>query len=105
MTSGREAQQIGPEKIGAIIERILRQTGIRNHGDQDEVVRAWRDVAGSEIDERTRVVSFHRGVLTVAVDSAPLFQELETFERPRLLREVRERLTGTHVEQLRFRLE
>ena len=105
MSSRGSAQETGPEKIGPIIGRILKQTVIRDTTRLEEVVRAWRAASGPELVGLTRVLSFRSGVLTVAVESAPLFQELETFRRTELLEEVRAQLGNLHVDQLKFRLE
>ena len=73
-------------------------------GKQDELVLAWRDVAGPRVAQHTKVRSFRAGVLVVGVDSAPLRQELEVFQREELEKALRERLSGVFVEKLRFTL-
>jgi hypothetical protein len=45
----------------------------------------WRAAAGEEIARQSRAMSFRNGFLTVAVDSAPLRAELETFRREALV--------------------
>lgn len=93
-----------PERLGEILARVIEDTRLFSRREQEDLVGAWRDVAGPDIAVHTTVRTFKAGVLTVAVDSAPLLQELTVFMREELLRGLRERLGGIHVEDLRFRL-
>ena len=51
----------------------------------------------------TRVAGLRRGVLEVEVDNAVLLQELAHFHKRRLLEQLRGRLPGTTLTDLRFR--
>lgn len=100
----REKRVREPEAIGDILKRVLAASGVLDRKKQDDLVLAWRDVVGPRIAEHTRVRSFRSGVLTVGVDSAPLRQELEVFQREELEKALRHRLSGAFVEKLRFTL-
>jgi hypothetical protein len=49
------------------------------------------------------VGNFRRGVLEVQVGNAVLLQELTHYHRRRLLEQMRQRLPGTPITDLRFR--
>ena len=103
MTGGEERRR-GPERIDSILARFLAQSGLLDGDKHQKIREAWQDVASDEVASLTKVLSFRGGTLTVGVESAPLYQELETFQSEELLRGLRERLRGVHVERLRFRL-
>jgi predicted nucleic acid-binding Zn ribbon protein len=65
--------------------------------------QAWAGVIGPAGAEHTRVGSIRRGVLEVFVDNAVLLQELVHFQKRRLLEQLRSRLPGTTLHDLRFR--
>ena len=93
----------GPEPIADILARVLRETGL-DRRRQSDLVDAWVDVAGPAVAARTRIGTFRKGVLVIEVDSSALKQELSLFQREELLAALRERMKGTFVEDLRFRL-
>ena len=95
----------GPaERVGDILKRVLKDAGLDRPERHGEIAAAWRDVAGPDVAAETGVQSFVRGVLTIRVSSAPLLSELTTYQKEELLAGLRARLTGTFVDQLRFRL-
>ena len=66
-----------------------------------------RDVSAAKVAERRRcaggLARLHRGVLDVVVANAVLLQELAHYHKRRLLEELRRRLPGTTLTDLRFR--
>ena len=94
----------GPEKIGSILERVLEQSGLLKPDQHEEIVRAWREVAGETVGKLTHVLSYRSGTLTVGVESAPLFQELSTYQKDEMLAALRNSARGTGIQELRFKL-
>ena len=94
----------GPERLGEILPRVLKEAGLLPEGRQREIETTWRDVAGPNVAAHTRVISFRAGRLTIGVESAPLRQELELFRKEELTKGIRSALGGVFVEELRFRL-
>lgn len=69
--------------------RDILQAAVRAYGWQDaevgwQVKRLWPVVVGSGMAQRTRVIGYHEGVVTVGVASSVWAQEL-TYLAPRLL--------------------
>ena len=91
-----------PERIGDILDRLLRERRILERDSQSELVDAWRDVAGSVVARHTKVQTYRGGVLTIAVASAALKQELEVFQREELLAALGQLVRSVRVEDLRF---
>lgn len=68
-----------------------------------DLVDAWRDVAGESVASQTEVRALRLGVLTIAVGSPPLCQELAAFRRIELTDAMHARTSG-RVKEIRFRL-
>ena len=90
--------------MGEILARIMKESGLLAGEKQSELIRAWCDVAGPSVTAHATVRSFRGGVLTIAVESASLRQELQVFQREELLAALRERLRSVFLEDLRFTL-
>jgi predicted nucleic acid-binding Zn ribbon protein len=99
-----QARDGGPEHLSRILDRVLRDAGLAGKNSGAEILAAWREVAGPETGSHTSIYGFRAGVVTVAVDSAPLCQELELFRKEELLGALRARYRDRYVQDLRFRL-
>ena len=96
-----------PERIGKLLERLLTDTGLVTPERLSNLETAWREVVGEQIAAHTRIESFRGGMVTVAMDSAPVRQELELVGREELLVVFREKLaagSGPFVRELRLRV-
>ncbi len=97
--------QPGPESLGEILSRLFTARGWGRRQDRLRLEEAWAAAVadcGLSADE-TRVAALRRGVLEVVVGSGVLLQELAHFHKRRLLEQLRRRLSGTTVTDLRFR--
>jgi predicted nucleic acid-binding Zn ribbon protein len=65
---------------------------------------AWPGVVGPQAAERTRLVAFDQGVLSVDVASAALKHDLATFRREEILAALQERLEGARIKAVRYRV-
>ena len=68
------------------------------------MLSAWAEVVGEDVREHTRVVGLKSGVLRVEVDSAPWLQELSTFYKPHILKDLQEKVKDTHIRDITFRI-
>lgn len=103
MAIRRENPQRGPENLGEILSRLFTARGWGRRQGRLHLEKAWAEAAGPEIAAQTRVGNLRRGVLEVLVGNAVLLQELSHFHRRRLLEQLRARLPGTPITDLRFR--
>ena len=94
----------GPEHVSRILERVLKDAGLAGKNSGAGLLEAWREVVGPETGRHTSIYGFRAGIVTVAVDSAPLCQELELFRKEELLNALRARYRDRYVQDLRFRL-
>jgi predicted nucleic acid-binding Zn ribbon protein len=93
----------GPEALGEILSRLFTTRGWGRRQGQLHLEQAWNEAAGPDIAAQTRVNALRRGVLEILVGNAVLLQELAHYHKHRLLEQLRRRLTGTPLTDLRFR--
>jgi predicted nucleic acid-binding Zn ribbon protein len=93
----------GPEPIGEILSRLFTARGWGRRQDLMRLEAAWAEAVGAAGARHTRVLALRRGVLEVLVDNAVLLQELAHYHKRRLLEQIRGRLPGVTVADLRFR--
>ncbi len=93
----------GPEPIAEILSRLFTARGWGRRQDRLRLEQAWAEVAGPEFARHSRVGAIRRGVLEVEVGSAALLQELVGFHKRRLLDELKTKLPGMALKDLRFR--
>lgn len=98
------SRHTGPEPIGEIVARLFAARGWGRRQGQAQLESIWGEVVGPADASHTRVGALRRGVLEIIVDNAVLLQELSHFHKVRLLEQMRKRLPGSTVRDLRFRL-
>ena len=92
------------KNFGDVMKRRVRKKRLRERSRYGAVVKAWREVAGEDIADQTRVADFSDGTLVVEVESSVLMQELSGYMKPTLLQELKNTETGRDIFDLRFRL-
>jgi predicted nucleic acid-binding Zn ribbon protein len=93
----------GPERLGEILSRLFTARGWGRRQERLRLEQAWAQAVGVEGAKVTRVGGMRRGVLEVIVGNTVLLHELAHFRKRRLLEDLRGRLPGTTVNDLRFR--
>jgi predicted nucleic acid-binding Zn ribbon protein len=95
----------GPESLGEILSRLFTARGWGRRQDRLRLEEAWTSAVAAcgLAAEQTKVAALRRGVLEVVVGSGVLLQEMAHYHKRRLLEQLRQRLPGTTVTDLRFR--
>ena len=93
----------GPELLKEILSRLFAARGWGRRQERLHIEKAWAEAVGPEMEAHTRILGLRRGLLEVEVDNAVLLQELAHFHKRRLLEQLRSRLAGTPVNDLRCR--
>jgi len=93
----------GPELLGEVLSRLFTARGWGRRQERLRLEQAWAGAAGPEQAKQTQVNSLRRGVLEIVVGNGVLLQELAHYHKRRLLEELRHRLPGTIITDLRFR--
>jgi predicted nucleic acid-binding Zn ribbon protein len=94
---------MAPEPLREILSRLFAARGWGRRQGRLHLERAWEESVGPEGAKHTRVLGVRRGVLEVEVDNAVLLQELAHFQKRPLLEQLRARLPGAKLNDLRFR--
>jgi hypothetical protein len=90
------------EPLSEILSRLFTARGWGRSQERLRLERAWAEVAGDFVPQ-TRVGAFRRGVLEIEVGNATLFQELVGFHKRRMLEQMKRKLTGIPLKDLKFR--
>jgi predicted nucleic acid-binding Zn ribbon protein len=93
----------GPENLADVLARLFTSRGWGRKAERVRLEAAWAEAAGPEVAAATRVNALRRGVLEVEVRNAVLLQELTQFHKRRLLAELRAKLPGATLTDLKFR--
>jgi predicted nucleic acid-binding Zn ribbon protein len=92
----------GPENLGDVLGRLFTARGWGRLSERSRLEEAWAEVA-AEWPGQTRVLSLKRGVLEVEVKNGILMQELAQFHKRKLLGELRKKLSGQTLTDMKFR--
>src|SRR5262249_53825864 len=105
MRKRESAPERGPELLGEVLSRLFTARGWGRRQERLRLEQAWADALSTcgFAPDHTRVVALRRGGLEVIVDNAVLMQELAHFHKRRLLEQLRSRLPGAAVNEVRFR--
>jgi predicted nucleic acid-binding Zn ribbon protein len=91
------------QRIGSLIEGLLRSRGLAEGVERASVVPEWPDLVGPQIARVATPVGFDRATLFVEVRSSAWLMELEMMERRILARVNADRRCGK-FERIVFRL-
>lgn len=93
-----------PQPLSIALAELIALRGFARVRSDDELRTAWKRVAGEELARQTNPQQISRGVLTIAVASAPLLNELVSFQSADLLRRLKELVPHLKIKNLKFRL-
>jgi predicted nucleic acid-binding Zn ribbon protein len=92
-----------PTKVaGDLIGGILKQAGLAERAQLEEVLEVWREIVGEYLFQQTQPDSVTRGVLTVRL-TQPAVHHALMMEKPRILARLRERLGHVGIKDVRFK--
>jgi hypothetical protein len=91
----------GARKLGEFLPGVLKDLGPKRRDELYALTEAWSRAAGPDVALRSRVVGMNRDTLTVAVESAALRQEIESFRRPEILARFRAEFPRRTIADLR----
>jgi predicted nucleic acid-binding Zn ribbon protein len=90
-----------PEKIGTIVDALLRERGYLVQCKELGVVRAWASLVGPRLSEITECTRAEQGILFVRVSSAAWRQEI-SFMKDLLLTKIRMETGCTTIKDIVF---
>jgi hypothetical protein len=93
-----------PQPLSIALAELIALRGFARVHSDDELRSAWKRVAGDELAAQARPLQLTRGVLTIAVSSAPLVNELASFQSADLLARLQQVVPHLKIKSLKFRL-
>ena len=83
-------QDRGFRSVGDILKGSQTIRDLRQFAKQKSLRDAWEAVVGSDLAQEARAVRYRGGKLHVVVRSPPLLQELATFRKAELIRQLKQ---------------
>jgi hypothetical protein len=93
-----------PQPLSVALAELIALRGFARVRSDDELRTAWKTIAGEELAAQARPLQLARGVLTIAVSSAPLLNELASFQSADLLARMKRQVPHLNIKSLKFRL-
>lgn len=87
------------QSLGDAIRGMVKDLGLGPKLDELDTITAWDHVAGGMIAKHTRSIKLRSGRLYIAVDSAPLKQEL-SYRKEELVARLNDRMGRKVVDQI-----
>ncbi|MBI5272577.1 MAG: DUF721 domain-containing protein [Chlamydiia bacterium] len=89
------------KKMAQVLPEILAEIDRRIVDPKEAVFNAWREILGEKMSPLMEPLTFIDGVLTIKVKGSTLYSLLCQHEKPRLLRQLREKF---QIRDLVFRI-
>ncbi len=94
---------MGMDSLKDVLGKYLETSGLGRKLEAGALEQAWAEILGP-LAEHTRFEGVYREVATIRVSNSSLLAELHGFQRTQLLEELRQRVPGVFVRELRFKL-
>ncbi len=90
------------QSLGEAIRSFLAANGMEEKMLETEIYQRWDDLAGRDVNVKTRKVELKNGLLTVFLTSSVLRNEL-SMNRSIFLERLNQRLKGRPIKDIQFR--
>lgn len=93
-----------PQPLSIALSELIALRGFAHVRSDSELELAWKTVCSPEIAAQSRPQPISRGVLTIAVENAPLLSELASFQSADLLQRLKQQYPHLKIKSLKFKL-
>lgn len=90
------------QSLGEAIRSFLASHGMEDKILETEIYQRWDELAGRDVNVKTKKVQLKNGVLTVFLSSSVLRNEL-SMNKTLFLERLNQRLKGRPIKQIEFR--
>jgi len=96
-------RKVAPVGIESILNKVIKKIEKKGPGKKENVLAAWRKVAGDKAVGHSRPANIKRRVLTIEIDSSTWFYMLN-LKKQSLLKGLRKELGEETLKEIRFRM-
>ena len=89
--------------VGDVMDKVIAELGLSKRIREEEILQAWREIAGEFIAQHSTPQRLVDGVLHVRVLQPAMAFELDRTFRPQVLAKLKDRF-GRAVRDVRFRI-
>ncbi|MCH9626493.1 MAG: hypothetical protein S4CHLAM2_01150 [Chlamydiales bacterium] len=90
--------------IGQVLPLLLHTIGKQYQDRPDLIMAAWPNVIGTKLAPMTQAISFNEGFLVVKVNNSTLYSLLNQSDKPRLIKNLRDKFPQTMIKSIVFQL-
>ena len=90
--------------ISQVLPRVLNEIGKRYQDRPDLILAAWPEVIGQKLASQTRATSFSNGFLIVKVHNSTLLSLLTQSDKPRLIKNLRDKFPHVMIKSIVFQM-
>ncbi len=101
LREGRPVKRDRTTHLGAFLNEEFKRTCTKPYRKLGKLAEIWQEIVPGDLLEHTALVSFQRGILTVAVDSSSRLYQLDRLLAERLLAELRSRFKSTALRKVK----
>ncbi len=91
------------KEVKNLLSSVLKKIDTRQKINISQIRNTWSELIGEKYSAMTEVISFDDGVLTIKINSAPLFSILKAEQKTKLESEMRKRIPALKLKKLNFR--
>lgn len=89
--------------IQHLLPQVFHNISKTYHDRPDLILAAWPEIIGEPFAQMTQALSFREGVLTVKVSNSTLHSLLCQYDKPRILKNIRDKFPTTSIKTIVFR--
>lgn len=90
--------------INQILPKVLQSICKKYQERGDLVLAAWPSVIGPKLAPMTQAISFKDGFLSVKVNNSTLYTLLNQYDKPRLIKNLRDKFPSLIIKSIVFQL-
>jgi hypothetical protein len=91
-------------QLKELLPSVLSRIGGVYEERGDLVLASWPEIIGPKLAVMTEAISFESGVLVIRVKNSTLYSLLSQHDKPRILKNLRDKFPTTFVKIIVFRL-
>ncbi|MEZ5314695.1 MAG: DUF721 domain-containing protein [Chlamydiales bacterium] len=90
--------------ISQVLSGILHEIGERREDTPELILSAWPNLIGKALAPMTKALSFKEGFLIVKVNNSTLYSLLVHHDKPRLIKNLRDKFPQIKIKSIVFQL-